>query len=844
MLLNLKLALKDLLNAKVQSLLIIINLSIGLVGFVTLLNFKVAIEDSIGAKSRETLGADFGISARRPLPESAVADIEKTLGKFEQKSIQLETLSMVAAESGISRLAQIKAIEPGVFPFYGKVELDPDRLADIHELNLGPNAWVYPELLTQLDLEVGDFIKIGQGQFRVTGVVVNDAVAGVTTGMAPNVYIDYAHLPSTQLITEQSLAWHRVVYYMPNATEQELEQWQTQLSEDETIPEYIRSYTHRSLSERTGRLLSYLSDYLGLASIAALFLSAIGVIFLIRFYIAERVKVIATLQSLGFSQLRCFLIFLLQIIFLGLLSGIFTLIGSRVFLDALLLITNELVTNPLSVEYGSLFVLGCLLSSLFIAVVVALPILFQLYNIKPNLVFSESQSPKLKVQPLSAILFGVNVFIFWVMAVLVSNSLQVGSLFFAGFVGGGVVLALIFILILRILKSFTYRFGTTYKHALLSLIRKPVPALASFISLSLGLLLINLIPQLEASLQTEMENPEQSKLPSLFMFDIQDEQVNRIQEIVKSFEAPLHQLSPMVRARLTSVNGSDFEKKKGRALTREEKKEQRFRNRGFNLSYRDSLSESETLLDGEPFSGTYSGDGTEPAEISIETRFADRLDLEIGDVLTFDVQSIPVTGKIINTRSVKWSSFQPNFFVLFQPGVLEPAPKTYLASVGSVSPEIKDQIQMQIVKEQPNVSIIDVTRLVSRLMDISKQMSLALKSMAALSLLVGFLVMFSILSHQVRDRKWDINLLKAMGSGFGFVKKTLVYEFLTISITASLLGSILSMITSYIISSLLFESIWVFNGLIPTATFIAVNALTLFVTLFTANRYLKKKIIL
>ncbi|MEZ4872093.1 MAG: FtsX-like permease family protein [Bdellovibrionales bacterium] len=834
-----KLAFKDLTNNKVQSLLIVLNIAIGLIGFVTLIHFKGAIETSILSKSKETLGADFGISSRSPLDKATEEIVEGNLPDNFEKTQVLETLSMVSNVEGKSRLVQIKAVENN-FPFYGKIQLSSNQ--EFSNIFVEDSVMVYPEILTQLELEVGGTIKVGKKDFTVAGIVLDDSAAGIDTGMAPRLYLDLNKLAGTDLISAQSLAWHRLLFKTPNTSEDQLVEIKSRLDSNQNFPENVRVFTHRTNSEQTGRLLNYLADYLGLAAVAALFLSAIGVIFLIRSYIGERIKVIATMQSLGFQQRDCFYVFLIQVVLLGMVSGWITLGFSYGLLRALIDITNNLVASPLYINYGVGFVMYCLLTAVTIAFLISLPILFQLYGIRPAMVFTESHRGSLRSNGWSRLFFALNILIFWAGSIFISNSIQVGSYFIAGFLGSAVVFALLFYGVLFIAWKIIGGSSLIFRHAALNLVRRPIPTLASFISLSLGLLLINLIPQLETSLQSEMQSPETSKLPSLFMFDIQEEQIESLENLIKSKNAPLHQVSPMVRARLMEVNDKPFERAAEEGFTREQQRENRFRNRGFNLSYREQLSESETLVSGKPFSGVFSGNPDDLAEISIEQRFADRLDLEIGDTLTFDIQSIPIKGKIINKRSVKWTSFQPNFFILFQPGVLEPAPKTFLASIGAVEFNLKESLQSSIVELMPNVSIIDVTRLVSRLVDITKQMSLALKAMAGMSLLVGFLVMYSVISHQLRERKWDINLLKAIGANFSFIRGSVLVEYLTISIIASLFGSALSIFASYVASSILFEGIWVFNLTVPLATFVVVNALTFLVGITTTNRYLSRPI--
>src|SRR5690606_14089699 len=136
---------------------------------------------------------------------------------------------------------------------------------------------------------------------------------------------------------------------------------------------------------------------------------------------------------------------------------------------------------------------------------------------------------------------------------------------------------------------------------------------------------------------------------------------------------------------------------------------------------RQELSDSETIAKGKPFSP----DGG--PQISLEERFAERLNLRIGDELTFDISGIEVAGRVVNLRKVRWTSFQPNFFVQFNEGVLEEAPKTFLAALSGLSTEQKASIQNTIVDRLPNISLIDVSRIIERLSGIIEQMSIALR---------------------------------------------------------------------------------------------------------------------
>ncbi|EQC52317.1 FtsX-like permease family protein [Bacteriovorax sp. DB6_IX] len=149
---------------------------------------------------------------------------------------------------------------------------------------------------------------------------------------------------------------------------------------------------------------------------------------------------------------------------------------------------------------------------------------------------------------------------------------------------------------------------------------------------------------------------------------------------------------------------------------------------------------------------------------------------------------IPVEGVVIGLRDIRWTSFQPNFFIQFQPGVLEMAPKTFIATLPSMSQESKEKIQDTLVDQLPNITMINVTSLVERISSMMNQMAWALKFMSLLCLLAGMVVIYSIANHQARSRRWDIGLLKSLGAGFQLIKRQFLWQFAIISFLATARG--------------------------------------------------------
>lgn len=757
--------------------------AIGLTGWITLDVFKNSIDQAIKSRSKTMLGADLIISSRKPIPDQARHTVRQLGGTNIKESKITQTFSMVTNAQGTGRLVLIKAIQEN-YPFYGSLKEN--------QVLQGKEAWVYPEIIEQLGFKLGDFISVGKAQFRISGIIEDDPSHSVTDNLAPRIYIPHQSLNETQLIkSAQSIAFYSYIYKIPGT--KNLSTLKQNIFKQINDPA-ITVNTHISHSETLTRLMGYLNDFLSLCSLCALILTCVGIGFLFRSYFKKKTLEMAILISLGLRRTHTFSIYLFQIIILGLISFLAAMIFSSALLPILKIATKDILPFEIQIQWHTF------LSSLFavlIPVSITLPILARIRKIKTSLLLN--QRIDFKFDPLSLVFYILGIFILWGMAVWQSHSFRIGSLFTLIFVASAIVLTGLGWLFLRI-SSYVKSSSLLWRLALRDLGRHPFSSLSCFVSLSLGILLLNVVPQMEKTLSDEIYSPTQT-LPSIFLFDIQEDQKQWISNNLK-----IDKMIPMIRSRLTAVNGDTFHKGSGQSeWSRERTREMHFRNRSFNLSYQNQLSHSEKVVEGQMWSSDISSD---IPEISLERRFAKRLGLKMKDRLTFKIQGQEVEGRVQSIREVQWLSFQPNFFILFQPGVLENFSKTYLASLQPLSPEEKQQTQNTLAQKFPNVSAIDISRLTKKFLSLAQNIVLALKMMTVLCLLASLAVLYSIISHQVHSRIRDIGLLKILGASFIDIKKLFLYQFGLIALTAHLVGLIGSLTASYLISIFLFETNW------------------------------------
>ena len=838
----LRLAWKEISNNYKFSLFFVLNLSIGLIGFIALDSFKHSIEQHLTNNSKAILTADVQISSRFPLTEVETGFAEGLLDSSFDATDQVSFLSMVAA-NGNSRMSQLMAIEDG-FPQYGDIILQQAgsvAQSDARQqLMGGDNVWVARDLMVLLNLSIGDTLKIGEREFRILDVILEDPSSTISVMTSfPAIYMGIPQIESTKLIQLGSRITYSRFYKMPagySVTGLE-EKFQAAELEEFRDSRRLSLTTHEEESEDLGRILQYMNDYLGLIALIALFLAGVGAAYLFRSFFTSRFKDMAILMCLGGTPKQAYQMTLLQIVLLGTVSAIMASIVAYFALPLLPILFEGFLPRGFqnTMEVNSL-VLALFMGTIG-SIICCLPILSKIYDLNPIGLFHEN------VQPSSlqahwqrhALSYMPILGVFWALAIWQAHSLLIGTVFIGGFLVAIGLLGAVAWVILRMCGRFSNGSTVIRKLALRNLDRNRVGALSCFLAIGLGSLLINLIPQIQKGLQEEITQPANFAVPDFFMFDIQQEQLEELQSLLGARGYDLAFLSPQVRARLDAVNGVVIDE------VEETPDEQLMQRRMYNLTYQDKLKDSETLMDGEEWTAPWDFNSPELPGISIEQNFADRMGFKIGDTLTFDVQSVPVEGRIVNTRKIDWNSFQPNFFLSFQPGVLDPAPKTFVAAISKVKEEDRLAIQNSIVAQLPNVSVINVQQIVARILDITDQISWAIRVMAYLSILAGLVVLFSIARYEVKSRFWEINLLKILGANFNDVKGMVQLEFGILGFFAAFAGVVMSLAMSYSISWFVFDNLWRFDAVLTGFSVVAITALSILTALAATVSVLKQK---
>ncbi|MBT4790422.1 MAG: FtsX-like permease family protein, partial [Halobacteriovoraceae bacterium] len=559
---SLKLAKRELLNNSRYWLIFTLNLSLGLLGFVLIFLFRESIGISLEQRAKTLLSSDIAISGRRELVDLEQKTIDRYLmDKVSSHTDLVEMYSMGMAEKAsgaVSRLTFIKAIQ-GVFPLIGEIRLKDGRELTqqiIKSLQAKPVVIISSEVSHQFKLEQGDFIQLGKTKFNVLGILAKDTTSAMRgVSFAPKVYIGLKQLAATGLTGHGSIAWFTDFYLLnKNIDHKSTLDDLKKMVKDPAIS--VRG--PKDSGQQLGRVLNYLTDYLGLVGLVAVLISSIGAFYLFQSYLLSRIKYMGILKTLGLSKQTIAMSFIWIIIFLGMLASSLSLFLVKLFLPIVFSVLTQWmdISYQVVLTYSMLFTLFSI--SILINAFVCVPLIISVLK-KPTI---ELLQNNLKIKfGLVDLIYYVPAFLFlWSLAIWQAHSVKIGSIFIFAIVGIFIVVFSLFpfgfnyisnkLLKLELKQPFSLSFGLALRY----FIRNKVASMLSVLCLAIGILLMTVIAQISASLEVELTDNRLAK-PSLFLFDIQDDQSVALVDFAKKNDIPLMQTTPMVRARLIKKMG-------------------------------------------------------------------------------------------------------------------------------------------------------------------------------------------------------------------------------------------------------------------------------------------------
>jgi putative ABC transport system permease protein len=822
--LHFRFIIREVILARKQALVFVLCTALSLTTLVALDIFKNEVNRAILADARALHGGDIIIHSHAEFTSvlrQAIADFERQRVATGIRTYEFYSVAQTLDTHG-SLLAKIKIVEPG-YPLYGRVRLQSGRQFGTV---LGPGRIIVAqEVLDRLRVHVGDQLRLGARVLTIADVITHEPDRPVNLfALGPRIFVADADRGQLDLIQKGSRIEYQTLLKVFDRTN--TPRVTARLS-DAARAGQERVDTFRTAQSDVKRFFDNFLFFLSLISIFTLLLAGIGMQSSLAAMLREKGKTFAIAKALGATNSFLRLHYLIMVVGLGLAgSGLGILAGTLLAHFLPHLFAGFIPVNSLPSTTVRAGATGLLLGLLVVLLFTFLP-LSRVGNVKPVALFRNENTTSV---------VGVSYYLALVCGLLLLTALVVRQLqdveIGLSFMAGTLLLIVIIGVIIRIFLAVGARISIPslpLRQAFRSLYRPGNATRSIIITLAAALAVLLSIHLVEYNLQAAYIASYPADAPNLFCLDIQPDQREPFARLVDGAA----QFYPIVRARLISINGV--------AINRQQELRKRRDNlsRGFNLTYRDTLLADEKLLAGKSLFPRNRQD-EETVPVSILDMVADMGDMQLGDLLVFNIQGVPLTARVASIRTRTRSRLYPFFYFVFPERVLHEAPHTFFATL-HLEKGVIPQLVNRVVGRFPNISVINMTETVTVVGDILARLTKIINFFAAFSILAGGLIIVSSVFATRLARIREAVYYKILGGTTAFVIAVFFYENMLLGLLSSLVGVMLAQTGSWALCHFLFDIPYRARWSVSQLLIILTTALVIAVGLLSSITIVRQK---
>ncbi len=708
--------------------------------------FSDRVRLALVEQANALLGADLIVVSDRPI-EPAIRQEAERLGLAQTTVLRFPSMVVIGERA---QLSEVRAVGEG-YPVKGEIALSPRHLEPPVATRSVPargTVWVDTRMVALLGVDAGQSIELGDRSFTIAGVFERDAEASVGfLSMSPRILVNALDLPDTGLVQPASRISHRL---MLSGTPSDVARFRNfvaprlgagQRTEDvrEARPEL------RSAIERAER-------FLGLAALVSVILAGVAVALAARRFLQRHLDACAMMRCLGAPQRQMVGLYLGQFLLLGgVASAIGVAIGAagqQVLVQVLGSLVSASLPPPTLAPAFKGLVTGVVLLLGF-----GLPPLVALASVPTLRVLRRDLGAPGRGSLLSWLAAGTAIasLVLWEAA-----DLKLGLAMLGGTLAMVLVCAGCAWLAMRAAGRLAGggrgRGAFTWRYGIANLNRRALGSIVQMTALGLGLMALLLLTLVRGELLDNWRRSLPADTPNQFLVNIQPDQVERVRAFHVQAGLAAPQVQPMVRGRLVSLNGrpvqpSDYGDERTRRLV----------DREFNLSFMADLPTDNRILAGRWWTPADRG----AALVSFEQGIAERIGVRVGDTVVYDVAGTRREFIVASLRRVDWDSFRTNFFVVAAPGALDGLPVSYVTAFRL--PEGREGFTHALIREFPNLLVIDVASILSRVQQMIDQVSKAVEFLFLFTLAAGLVVLYAAIASTRDERIHEGAIIRTLG---------------------------------------------------------------------------------
>ena len=826
----LKTAIRDSRKDRAKLFMFMSSIILGISALVAINSFNYNLVKDIDNQAATLLGADIAITGNRQLSDSQQAIVDSLDIEAEATETELFSMSYVP-KTDASHFVRLKALE-GQFPFYGVLKTEP--ASAYQSFQNAKEALVDYSLMAEHGLVIGDSIKLGTQIFMISGELQSAfGSIGISSSFAPTVYIAKRYLDSTDLVQPGSIVDYAYYYKLNDVVDADA--WKEKYNKA-FRDESLRIQTIEGQKENLDEAFSSLNNFLNLIALVSLLLGCIGVASSVLIYIKKKIPSIAILRCLGMKGNHAFIIFLIQITALGIASVIIGAILGAVIQKSLPILLQDFLPYQVDMTISWRAVMEGIVAGSIITLLFSIAPLVGIRKISPlrtlRSSFEEDAAP---IDPLQISIYVTIALSLILFLFQLTKDLKTALIFGAGLLLSYVILFIISKLVIWASKHFIPRqWNFVFRQGLSNLYRPNNQTLTLLISIGLGSAILTTLFIIQGLLLSNVSSMDSGSQPNMILYGIERHQTEEVKSISAQYDLPIIQDVPIVTMRLAAWKG----KTRNEWLADTTRKSSRWAiNREARVTYRNYLESDEELIAGRFVGEVASGDSV---FISLDQGYAESLDVALNDELVWNVQGTLIKTYVSSFRDIEFRSMRTRFFILFPNGVLENAPQFNVIVTKSPDPAVTASYRSAVVKALPNVSVVDLSMILSTLNDILSKVSYVIKFMAAFSILTGLIVLISSLMLSKFQRVKESVLLRTLGASKNQILKINATEYGLLGGLSALTGIMISIVAAYLLSKFQFELDFDLNWLPIIAIFILVTLITVIIGLLNSREVIIK----
>lgn len=752
--------------------------------------FSERLQMALNEQSAQFLAADAVLSSSESVDS---AWIQEAKDRDIRTAKQVRTRSMAFANDEMS-LVTVRA-SSGDYPLKGELKIADTPYAPgepTQDLPAVGEAWIESQLFETLNISLGDNIEIGDLALKVTKVLTELPDGGFSVfAINPRVLMRLEDLPKANIVGPGSREMY--VYYFAGAPDlmDEYGEWLEPL----LIYDLHDWSSVGDGDSRIGQSVERAEQFFLLASLLAIVLASVAIAVAAQRYSQRHYDPVAIMKTLGASRSLVQRVYLLQVLFVTLLGiSIGVAVGFVIQQVVVWAIADQVPVAVQAWFWGPMWI--AIFTGFVCAVLFSVYPLMRLFSVPPLRVLRKDLGARLSSRAFQFLASATGILLLmWAY----SGNIKMSLILF----GSGVLLVAALMLVTFGLIWIGRKLGQgrmgAWQLAWARIKRRAMDNSVQLISFAVTIMLLLIVLVMRNDMVEQWRAQLPTDTPNYFMMNVNQDQVGQLQQRFEERGLSIDTFYPVVRGRFVAVN----DERVSTSVAKNEEDEQAQRDglgREANLTWSLELQHENKIVMGEWLTQWQEG---EPYPVSVEERAAERMDIKMGDVLTFNIGSEVVNVTVTSLREVNWQTMQPNFFFVLHPSVMESFIPTYITSF-NIPKDLKPQVP-QIMAPFGTVSLIDVDARIDQIREIIDQVSLAVEFILVLVLVAGALVLVAQVQASMDERQQELAILRTLGAKGSLIRASVVFEFIILGVVAGFMAALANEVTLYFLQSELFQ---------------------------------------